>query len=235
MEYHYCVINTRAVKQWKTVKAVKMALPEGDSTVFIPCYEQWWRGTDTTVIRPLFPGYVFVRSKLGAEELHAMIKKAGRHIEAFVRELHAGRSTLTVDPGSHEDWGEFPLIDIKPDEAEFLEFILRFKYSDQKAEHKGIEADEGIIRMSKGYREGKRIVVVEGPLKGKEDHIIDVNVRQRKAYLDVGIDGHAAKAGLILMGKRYFNPGDENAPSLLADGSEIDTNAIAKKMMRLKK
>ena len=235
MDYHYCVINTRAVKQWKTVRAVKMALPEGDSTVFIPCFEQWWRGTDATVIRPLFPGYIFVRSKLKADELHGMVRKASRQIEAFVKELHAGRSTPEVDPGSYEDWEDFPLIDVKPDEAEFLDFILNFKYSDQEAAHKGIEGDEGIIRMSKGYREGKRIVVVEGPLKGYEDHIVDVNIRQRKAYLDVGINGHAAKAGLMIMGKRYFNPNDKDTPSLLSDGSEIDTDAIAKKMMRLKK
>ena len=223
------------IKQWKVATVLKKSLPEDKGTIFIPCYELWWRGSDTTVIRPLFPGYVFIRSALSPEELHKAVKDGRQYVAAFIKELHSGRSGNDADPESYKDWEDFEILDIKDDEAEFLDFILNFHYSDGEDTHKGIEADEGIIRISKGYREGNRIVVAEGPLKGYEDHIVDVNVRQKKAYLDVGINGHAAKAGLILMGKRYFYPKDSKAADILSDGTEIDTKAIAGKMMGNKK
>ncbi len=85
--------------------------------------------------------------------------------------------------------------------------------------------------MSYGYREGKKYVVMEGPLKGFEEHITDVNAHDRKAYLDIKINGQALRVGLELKGKKYWFPHDRYASAILADGTEIDPAEIAKRMM----
>ncbi len=110
--------------------------PKERGSVFIPCYELWWRGSEQTKINPLFPGYVFFYSDLRPEEIHIITRK-----------------------------------------------------------------------------------------------VVDVNVRQRKAYLDISINGHVAKAGLYIMGKRHYFPNDDNAPFILSDGAEVDTRELSMRMM----
>lgn len=256
-KYSYCVLYTQVLKQWEVCEVIRKSLPEGRGTVFYPCVELWWNDTVDTVIRPLFPGYVFIRSDLGRTELHDLIMRRRKDILSFIKELklseqkNAGEVPADVDDDL--------LIDLKEDEAEFLDFMLNFKYREdeeaavaekspvaeqkaktgQFAETEGRSRkgnvrkvpEEGVIRMSYGYCENGKYVVMEGPLKGYEDRIVSVDRRKRKAYLDIGINGHMAKAGLGLMGKGYWFPKDKYVPAVLEDGTEIDPAVIAKKMM----
>jgi transcriptional antiterminator NusG len=57
---------------------------------------------------------------------------------------------------------------------------------------------KGILRMSKGYREGKIAVVIEGPLVALQDSIIDTNKRDRFAILDIRFLNRNIRAGLFL-------------------------------------
>ena len=75
-------------------------------------------------------------------------------------------------------------------------------------------------------------MVVEGPLKGLERYIVDVNKRDRKAYLDIEIAGHRARAGLEIYSKKYFFPDDKSKTDMLGNGQAIDTNKLAQSMMR---
>lgn len=275
--FHYCVLYTQTLKQWTVAEMIRKSLPEGRGTVFYPCTELWWHGTGGTVIRPLFPGYVFIRSDMEVAELHEIIRKRRGDILSFIKELGISERKISGESAFGEgaaDNGEDSktggcLIDLKDDEAEFLDFMLNFRYEDGEEKENGEDRadsiakkqpdgiydaenrsdvladgnvkkrpggipDIGVLRMSYGYREGKKYVVMKGPLKGYEDHIVGVNLRDRKAYLDLEINGHAAKAGLEIRGKRYWFPKDEHASEVLDDGTEIDLASIAKKMMSSK-
>ena len=80
---------------------------------------------------------------------------------------------------------------------------------------------KGVIQISFGYKENGRYVVMDGPLKGHEDRIVDHKVKDQKAYLDVSIAGHLTKAGLVLLGKKVWFPDDKDAPDVLSDGTEL--------------
>lgn len=150
------------------------------------------------------------------------------------------------------------MIDLSEEEAEFLDFMLNFRYAEEPGEETagsdfgeerlpagsqeegsgkrkiGKVPREGVIRMSYGYCENGKCVVMEGPLKGYEERIVRVDRRKKKAYLDLEVNGHMAKAGLVLLGKGYWYPNDKSAPAILEDGTEIDPAGIARKMMSVK-
>ena len=91
--------------------------------------------------------------------------------------------------------------------------------------------EEGVLRMSYGYREGGRYVVMKGPLKAYENRITNVNVHDRKAYLDIRINGHAVRAGFEVKPKRYWFPDDNGAPMVLHDGTEVNLERLRNMMM----
>lgn len=248
--FHYCVLYVRASKQHKVADAIRETIPDGRGIVFYPCTELWWHGRDNTIIRPLFPCYLFIRSDMNAGELHDLIRKSRREELSFIRTLNlktAARKKASEESKQETDAGKDEngaLFDLSEDEAEFLDFMLDFSKSDVADEDRpGLShlndrkdiPETGVIRMSRGYRENGNYIVMEGPLKGYEHHIVDVNVRDRKAYLDVSINGHIAKAGLELWGKRHWFPDDKNAPAMLSDGMEVDLEQLARNMTELRK
>ncbi len=56
--------------------------------------------------------------------------------------------------------------------------------------------EEYILRMSVGRIINRRAVIEEGPLKAYEDRIIDLDKRNRVAYLDIKFMSRNIKAGL---------------------------------------
>ena len=94
---------------------------------------------------------------------------------------------------------------------------------------------EGVLRMSYGYREGGKYVVMKGPLKEYQNRIARVNVHDRKAYLDIKINGRAVRAGFEVKPKRYWFPDDSDAPMVLHDGTEVNLENLRNMMMGAKK
>lgn len=248
--YRYCVLYTQVLKQWEVYEVIRKSLPEGRGTVFYPCVELWWNDTVNTIIRPLFPGYVFIRSDMERAELHDLIIRRRRDILSFVKELKLSEQKNAG--GVPAEMDDALLIDLRKDEAEFLDFMLNFQY-EEAAPGSAFEGEAaepqregtgkkrsgkipkvGVIRMSYGYCENGKCVVMEGPLKGYEDRIVKVDRRKKKAYLDLAINGHMAKAGLEIKGKAYWFPRDRCASAVLEDGTEVDPAEIAKKMMSRK-
>ncbi len=224
----YSVFYAQALKQKRVTDMLRKNMPDGKGTVFYPCAEYWMNGSDKYVIRPLFPGYIFIRSTLDRLELHNFVKESSAELNTYVKDLS---KETTIDKDSSQN-----IYDFSDDEANFLDFLLSFKYQkndqEQDRNNQDISA-EGVIRMSRGYEEDKDdYVVVEGPLKGLEQYIVKVNKRDRKAYLDIEIAGHRARAGLEIYAKQYFFPGEKGKTEMLANGQEIDTNKLAQSMMR---
>ena len=57
----------------------------------------------------------------------------------------------------------------------------------------------GILKMSKGYKENGRTVVVDGPLKNFQENIVDSNKRDMYVTLNINFLGRNIKAGLMFM------------------------------------
>ncbi|MCR5685710.1 MAG: hypothetical protein K6G81_09895 [Lachnospiraceae bacterium] len=279
--FHYCVLQTRIAKQWEVTKMLSEALPEGRGEIFYPCVELWMNGRESTVIKPLFPGYLFVRSDLGLTQLHELIRAHKPYVESFIKELHLSTRKATGDYGDYVEAADrsFTLIDLSDEEAQFLDFVLNMTAQDDKPhdalqkmpnDHRrsapkemsdgdrcnairggsdtkpaGVPADPGVItrtneferlpqkgvfRMSYGYRENGNFVVMKGPLKGFEDHIVTADLRDHKAYLDIKINGHLTRVGLKITGKKDWFPDDAGAKEVLSDGREVDVEKLSRKM-----
>ena len=170
-------------------------------------------------MKPLFPGYVFIRTDMGICELHEFVRAHRTDVMTFVRELAlrermvSGEQTLR-EGGVDED--KYELKDLTEEETEFLDLMLD---------------DEGILRMSVGYIEKSSYFIMEGPLKAFKGQIVKVDRHNRRAFLDFGFRGSVIKAGLELRPKRSFFPDDKDAPAMLDDGTEVDLLELRKRMM----
>lgn len=250
MEYHYCVLYARVLRQYLLNQAIREALPDGMGDVFYLCTEFWRNmkdGKHEKVIKPMFPGYVFIRSSLGYKELHQMVLERRKDVLDFVRELHlsemkAAGIPLFGEESPFEDGKDGSLQDLTPDEAEFIEFMYRFGEDETETEMQPDSEKNGtvprkrlpgrgVLRASYGYREDGRYVVMEGPLKGHEKFIKKVDAHERKAYLKMKINGRPARCGFEDKGKRFWFPDDKDAEYILADGSRLKTQDLAKSMM----
>ena len=257
---HYCVLYTQTLRQWEVTEAFRRVLPDGEGEVFYPCVELWWHGEKTTRFKPLFPGYLFIRSEMEPSDLHYLILKRRSDILSFVKELRISEIRTGVEFGVDET--DSDVIDLSDEEASFFDYLLGFDYDpelDRRREEAAREgklylppesetqdgvgdADlemalhrrrlhlppRGVLQMSFGYREGGRIVIMDGPLRGHEDRIVDYKPRDRKAYLDIRIGNTVAKAGVILLGKRVWFPKDDESPDILDDGTEIDCRELTR-------
>lgn len=243
MKYHYCVLYTNVLKQAELSSVLKKALPENRGTVFYPCMECYRRDAGGKMeIRPIFPGYIFIRSDMGSVELHEFIRKNHGGIMAYMRELKLSQRKASgeeaVFPDRSTDNLEYGLSDLTEEEAEFLDFLLDVDNTGGEIRGSGSLEDgggdapvEGLLKMSYGYKEGSHYKVVEGPLRAYEDHIAGVNRHDKKAFLDFEINGKVVRAGFDVMPKRYWFPEDKDTPEVLTDGTEVDLQALVKAMM----
>lgn len=243
----YCVLFVQTLKQWEVSEVIRRNLPEDKGVVFYPCVERWMGSLGQTVIQPLFPGYVFIRSTLPRSEIHEYVKSSRHDVLSFIKDLCVSRDSMMTEGGFDED-----IADLTAGETELLDFILGFRNKETFGESDYIETEAkktekgkkiyprkipkaGILQMSRGYKDpNDRYVVMEGPLAGHEEKIIDVNARDRVAWLNLKIGGKQAKVGLELMSKSHWYPKERNALVVLEDGFVIDPNDVAAEIMRPK-
>lgn len=215
-KFHYCVLFTQAAKQEKLKIALGNAFPKDRGMVFIPSMEWWRRGKNEMQLKRLFPGYVFIRSDMGVCEMHEFIRAHRSDVCTFIKELGMYEKRVFGENILDDNGDDYELKDLTEEETRFLNCMLD---------------ESGIIRMSSGYRENDRYVVMEGPLKTYEERIADVDKHNRMAYLNFKAIGHVAKVGMQLMPKRHWFPDDKTVPMLLGDGTEVDLRKLSKRMM----
>lgn len=259
--FHYCVLFTQVAKQARLTEVLKEALPKERGTVFYPCMEYYRRDCGQNAIKPIFPGYIFVRSDMNAAELHEFIKKNRDKAGTYVRELGL-RAQMEGLGGEniHDNYfsdekDEFGLKDLTEDESRFMDFLLGIVVSDvdddadenNKSDSNnsngcdadgnpacdGVDSDDledefddfvefeeyedeepssatgfsdGLLRMSYGYQENGKYIVMEGPLKVFQNKIIDVNKHDRKAFLNFEVNGYQVRAGFEVKPKKYWFP-----------------------------
>lgn len=215
-KYHYCVLYTQTAKQERLKIALEKAFPKDRGMVFLPSMEWWRRGRNEIELKCLFPGYVFIRSDMSMCEMHEFVRVHRSDVCTFIRELGMYEKRASGENILDDGGEEYELKDLTEEETKFLDYMLD---------------ESGIIRMSSGYRENGRYVVMEGPLKAYEERIADVDKHNRMAYLDFKAIGRVAKAGMQLVPKRHWFPDDKAAPMMLGDGTEVDLRKLSKRMM----
>ena len=234
---NYCVLYTHVLKQERLKKILKRDMPEGRGTVFYPCVETYRRDRGGEIeIRALFPGYVFIRSDMKTTELHEFVRSHSREMQSYIRELRFSEALLSDDPYYEED---YMVSDLTEKETEFMDFLLGADGADDtdsgsRDSQKDEAAPEGLLKMSFGYKEGKKKYrVMKGPLKAYEQHIRDVSVRDRRAWLDFEIKGRVVSAGFEVKPKKFWFPDDVETPEVLADGTELDIKELVRSMTRI--
>lgn len=124
---------------------------------FIPQIEKHLHSTNELVLKPLFPGYLFIKTKMKEEK------------NGVIRELKKDDvSALTKD------------------EIHLLKLLLNEQY---------------ILKMSKGYKQTNKTIIIEGPLKQLQEHIISVNKREHFAILNIEFLNRRIKAGIEMQDK----------------------------------
>lgn len=241
-KYRYCVLYTNVLKQAEVSAVLKKALPDGRGTVFYPCMECYRRDAGGKIaIRPIFPGYIFIRSDMRELELHEFIRNNSSGLMAFTRELKfsqkkaSGEDVFTGWDKRKVDDARYEFSDLTEEETEFMDFLLGVDNTGGEISGSTFEGDlpvEGLLKMSYGYQEGNKYKIMKGPLRAFENHIVGVNKHDKKAFLDFQINGNVVRAGLDIMPKRYWFPEDKDTPEVLTDGTEVDLQALAKAMMR---
>ena len=217
--YHYSVLFTRTEKQSVMQKALSGVFPESRGKIFLPMREYYRRDRKENFIKPLFPGYLFVYSDMGREELHEFLSSHRVKVASFLKELglqgkSSPRKNLPETAGAAYKEG---LADLTEEESSFLNAVLD---------------ENGVQRMSSGYRESNgKVVVMEGPLLAFADRIARVDRHERTAYLNLKFREFDIVAGLEIKPKKYYFPDDQNAPTVLGDGTEVDLIELKKRMM----
>ncbi|MBR1770566.1 MAG: hypothetical protein IJ747_00885 [Lachnospiraceae bacterium] len=211
----YLVLSTSALKQRQLAGVLSSRFPKERGCIFIPEREYWIRKTQSLGTKPLFPGYLFAVTDMSPAELHLFVRQNSREIQTFTNELSWKEMK---DSGSLPETEAESWIELTESEAEFFDCMLD---------------DAGIERMSVGYKEGNRYVVLEGPLKGWEQHIIS-NVRHdREARLDVAFREQQIVVGLIQKDKKDFFPEEKEDEStlVLEDKTEVKLDELSQQMM----
>ena len=211
---HYSVLFTRTEKQSEMQKALSAVFPEGRGKIFLPMREYYRRDKKENDLKPLFPGYLFVYSDMGRKELHEFLLEHRVKVASFLKEL--GRYGQEL-PEGQEASKEDTAADLTEEESRFLDTVLD---------------EDGIQRMSAGYRESNgQIVVMEGPLVEYAGRIVKVDRHERVAYLNVRFREIDIAAGLEVKPKRHYFPEVEDVPVVLGDGTEVDLAELKKRMM----
>ena len=207
--FHYSVLYTNTFKQEKLAYVLRKSLPKERGRVIFPKLEWWRRDRKELELKPLFPGYLLLYSNLNRIEQHALVMENRNELSTYVRELGLKERPETKWPG------EETVRDLTVEEAAFMDRMLD---------------ENGVLRMSLGYRDGKHIVVMKGPLAAYEKQIVDVDGHNRRAFLNLYFFGRTIRAGLELVPKRYFLSQEEVRLDTLSDGTIVDIEELKKRM-----
>lgn len=139
---------------------------EGNLQALIPRMEYYRRDHKAYEIKPMFPGYLFIKADMNQVEfdsqLLSMHDKYG-----FIKQIKYKDSTA-----------------LTREEVDLFEHLLD---------------GQGILRMSKAVLVNNQAVVMEGPLRYFQDHIVKVDKHNQMAYLDIWFMKHLVKAGMCIV------------------------------------
>ena len=128
---------------------------------FIPTYDARFRKAGKLILekRKLFPGYIFIESKISGIEFYITVRP-------FI--IQSGNAFKLLRYGRDNE-GNYSY---EMNEEEQLAFLNLYN-------------DEYCVEMSKGFIAGESVVITDGPLKGFESKIKKVNRHRLEAVVEV--------------------------------------------------
>ena len=142
---------------------------------FAPTYEKFFKrsGEIYTQLHILFPGYVFIETNLNETEFYEYIKMIKSKYNGFINLLYCG------DKASSK---------ISTEDLTMLRSLCN---------------DDWCIKASKGFKDGKRITIIEGALVGKEANIVKIISHAMKAFVEIELFGlsFTIEVGLEILNK----------------------------------
>ena len=145
----------------------------GDVVAFVPMMERLYkiRGEYKEAIKPMFPGYLFLKSEEDQGYIETLFQEYRMKIKGF-------RKLLKYD--------EEGTSALQKEEVKFLDEILDEDY---------------ILRMSEGKIVNGITVIEKGPLQGQERNIRKIDRHKCIAYLYVKVLDKEVIAGMIIKEK----------------------------------
>ena len=187
-DHHYSMLFIRADRRFDLMKLLEDFFLKERVRAFVPVREYWRRDKEKLDQKKLFPGYIFVCTDMSRSELHSFLTEQRERIGVHLKELGLHDGIPAQENPSDGD--DCPIRDLTAAETEYFRYMLD---------------DEGVQRMSYGYIENDRVVVVCGPLKGHEDKIFRLDRRERIAYLAYKFRDHPMVVGLQIKPREFFD------------------------------
>lgn len=146
-----------------------------DIDAFIPRIEKFMnrKGVKGYEIFPMFPNSIFFKTSLAKSTIERKVRLWRKDISSFVTSL------------SYDD---METVQLKKNEQEYLEGVLDDDYT---------------MRHSIGIIKDDQLIIVEGPLSGKENIVKKIDRHKRLAFLDVDLLGKLIKVPLEITQRIY--------------------------------
>ncbi|MCU6686751.1 hypothetical protein OCV99_09380 [Dorea acetigenes] len=187
-------------------------LCEEGVNAFLPMMEYYRRDMKGITRKPMFPGYIFVRTELVQKEFDNLVEALRGRCWGFIKQLKdAGAAAMRAE------------------EIEFFRFLL---------DESGLaRMSYGYLRKQENGRD--KAVITEGPLQYFEDRIVKVDRHNRCAWMDFAFMGRKVQAGLTIENApgKPVCPKEavcgEGGSVVLADGFELNIEELKSKMNQL--
>ena len=131
------------------------------------------QGKVIRLIKPAFPGYIFITTEIGNNDFLTQAKRCARNSMSILKPLCYNGTYQAV---------------MRDDERAAIDCLWQGK---------------NCIEASTGFFEGDHVVVTDGPLKGRESVIKSISPRQRQAIVEIEFMGRfvSTTIGLELIQK----------------------------------
>lgn len=208
MEENWYILFVQSEKQSRICDI----LCEEGVNAFLPMMEYYRRDMKGITRKPMFPGYIFVRTELVQKEFDNLVEALRGRCWGFIKQLKdAGASAMRAE------------------KIEFFRLLL---------DESGLaRMSYGYLHKQENGRD--KAVITEGPLQYFEDRIVKVDRHNRCAWMDFAFMGRKVQAGLTIEnapGKPVCAKEavcGEGGSVVLADGFELNIEELKSKMNQL--
>jgi transcriptional antiterminator NusG len=170
VEYYWYVLFVMSGCEESVVRDFEKQFKEYGFKAFIPMREIIFRrnGKNNKEKEPMFPGYVFVETAMPGKEF---LEKTANFVQVSDGVMRVLKYGGTDNIAIHEE------------EMRVLQYLL---------------GNKRCVETSTGFKEGDKIIITTGILKGHESIIKKINAHKREAYIETGFMGGMRLIGVGL-------------------------------------
>jgi transcriptional antiterminator NusG len=160
---NWYVLFAKTGYEQKAVDEISRAWKIDDLNPFIPTYDMPFRraGKVSLEKRLLFPGYIFIESEINEKEFYVAVRQFIVQSKYALKLLHYGGFSDS----------NFAM---KDEDREIFLKLYNKNYC---------------IEMSRGFIEGDKIIIIDGPLLGFESYIKKINRHKMEAIIAIKLMG----------------------------------------------